>query len=103
EDGIRDLIVTGVQTCALPISVGFTCAGCGGSGAAATANIANQYVITGLNLTNPGSGYATNPTVTITPNPPAGPGSGATGTATVRSEERRVGKGRRRRRATGQV
>ena len=27
EDGIRDRFVTGVQTCALPISIGTTCAG----------------------------------------------------------------------------
>src|SRR5438270_1080677 len=27
EDGIRDLTVTGVQTCALPISTSFTCVG----------------------------------------------------------------------------
>src|SRR5690606_40712717 len=29
EDGIRDFHVTGVQTCALPISLGFRCAGSG--------------------------------------------------------------------------
>src|SRR2546421_4783093 len=36
EDGIRDLIVTGVQTCALPISRYFRCPDCadGGGGAA---------------------------------------------------------------------
>src|SRR2546427_4669066 len=28
EDGIRDLTVTGVQTCALPISAGFVSEGC---------------------------------------------------------------------------
>src|SRR6478672_12504153 len=30
EDGIRDLIVTGVQTCALPICSGFSAPGFGG-------------------------------------------------------------------------
>src|SRR2546430_5451957 len=32
EDGIRDLTVTGVQTCALPISVAVTGVGLGGRG-----------------------------------------------------------------------
>src|SRR5699024_11757389 len=35
EDGIRDRNVTGVQTCALPISAGLRAAGGGASGAAA--------------------------------------------------------------------
>src|SRR5258708_24935761 len=33
EDGIRDDLVTGVQTCALPISLGFTYIGLGVQGA----------------------------------------------------------------------
>lgn len=51
----------------------------GGSGAGATAEVVTvDGVITAINVTNPGSGYASDPTVTIT-----GTGAGAIATATV--------------------
>lgn len=63
----------------LPVSgaiVTFTGAG---TGAAATATVAQNGVVTGITLTNGGSGYTSAPTVTIT----GGGGTGATATATV--------------------
>ncbi len=55
--------------------------GTGGSGATAEAVI-NESVITGINVTNPGSGYPAGTTVVNIDSTP-GPGSGATATANV--------------------
>jgi FtsP/CotA-like multicopper oxidase with cupredoxin domain len=60
-------------------TVGFS--GGGGTGAAATATIDVNGVITGVTVTDPGSGYTTAPTVTITDT--TGPGAGASATATL--------------------
>src|SRR2546430_13667073 len=43
EDGIRDLTVTGVQTCALPISEGRGAATVGGEGTTSGHGSANQH------------------------------------------------------------
>ena len=51
-----------------------------GAGAAATATVGANGVVTGLTITNPGSGYTTAPTVAIT-----GAGSGAAADAVVQS------------------
>src|SRR5205823_9400299 len=86
EDGIRDKLVTGVQTCALPISSRTSTTflkqvweGCGGSGGSW------RYVATSSNLPQP-------PQPFVTGFPDSGPGT--------RSEERRVGKECRARGAT---
>src|SRR2546421_9188423 len=78
EDGIRDLIVTGVQTCALPISItvpaspmNIVATSSSSTGAVATFTVSATD-------TNPA-----NPTVTCSP---------VSGSTFARSEERRVGK-----------
>src|SRR3989440_5532165 len=80
EDGIRDLIVTGVQTCALPIlgGVGFDGAN-------------------GIAVGSSGDAYITGRTASFDfpvakPFQAANHGAPGDGTAFVRSEERRVGK-----------
>ncbi len=55
----------------------------GGTGAAANADRGSMYQISGIVVTDGGSGYDSIPTVTITPNPTSGPGTGATATASV--------------------
>src|SRR2546430_5922842 len=77
EDGIRDLTVTGVQTCALPIYV--TC---------------DFYLAFSPEREDPGNkqyGLAQIPKVVGGLNPPSGRAAIALYTS-VRSEERRVGK-----------
>src|SRR5262249_27311126 len=55
-------------------------AGTSSAGATAIAALGVTNVITGFTITDPGSGYTTNPNVTINPN---GPGSGAQATAVI--------------------
>src|SRR5206468_6330660 len=77
EDGIRDLIVTGVQTCALPISVARALAEAGGDGDGVEVTICARDFEIHVDLV-------------------VGPGSEARAdeleAAFLRSEERRVGK-----------
>src|SRR5206468_4853984 len=103
EDGIRDLIVTGVQTCALPICLTLGATATGGQSVAlaytqpasnklqdAAANATPNFTLSPTNMTSGGSGVV--PTFTS-----ATPADG-------RSEERRVGKewGSRRGREDGE-
>src|SRR3712207_6879811 len=79
EDGIRDIGVTGVQTCALPISYSF------------------EAITRAIRLIGAGSRFiATNPDVTGPspegPLPATGSVAALITEATGRSEERRVGK-----------
>src|SRR3712207_7607839 len=76
EDGIRDIGVTGVQTCALPISP--CCCGLSAPGGATRGHCASY------------GDSATTPTAQPVDNDPASPDS--TPALGVRSEERRVGK-----------
>src|SRR5262249_23323196 len=55
------------------------CKKCSGSGAVATAAPGSTGIISGFTVTNGGSGYTSNPNVTIT----GGGGTGATATATI--------------------
>src|SRR5699024_11892338 len=86
EDGIRDRNVTGVQTCALPISPVLY-----------TATAVNRTGPDGESLTD--SGWRV--TVQSPGSPPAAPtaAAGTAGADAPRSEERRVGKESRTRRA----
>src|SRR5205085_3927781 len=70
EDGIRDLTVTGVQTCALPISDGLPARG---------------------SLRQGGAGSRRQGTARLAAVPPVRRAQ-ASGSTTLRSEERRVGK-----------
>src|SRR2546426_1790944 len=81
EDGIRDYKVTGVQTCALPISASGTISAANGG----TVNLSYSYlgplilpITVKATLTIPPGAVAQNTTITMTMD---------------RSEERRVGKG----------
>src|SRR3712207_7637024 len=79
EDGIRDIGVTGVQTCALPIWVtagGGLLAGCGGDDDNGGSGSTGTTTGSGGTSTTPTTGAA---------------GTVAPGATTVRSEERRVG------------
>src|SRR3989440_8635341 len=82
EDGIRDLIVTGVQTCALPISVR-SAAGC----AWVTETIS---VATSLATRSPPTSATTE--CAARPPPPRRPRPRPRRARARRSEERRVGK-----------
>src|SRR5690349_24236388 len=82
EDGIRDLYVTGVQTCALPI---FQCWGRWSTGAASAATVDGSQSLT---LQNASLHWIAGPTFEAAPALP-----------TSRSEERRVGKECRYRRS----
>src|SRR5712672_3891546 len=53
EDGIRDKLVTGVQTCALPISPGTV------TGTLAAKDVGSQAVTTAVTVTGTGSGNYT--------------------------------------------
>src|SRR5438034_9434190 len=79
EDGIRDHCVTGVQTCALPISVGQIY----------VANAASTNHLYSITVYAAGATGDATPAVTI-----AGGNTGLNGPTyiTFRSEERRVGK-----------
>src|SRR5438270_4151473 len=79
EDGIRDLTVTGVQTCALPIYSYSITISSGNS--VANKNFGNYLVPTPTPTATP----------TMTPTPTASPTPTLIPTA-IRSEERRVGK-----------
>src|SRR5690349_22080117 len=83
EDGIRDLYVTGVQTCALPISAGAT----GAQGPTGPQGPTGADGATGANGATGAAGAAgaTGATGAQGPTGPQGP-------AGPRSEERRVGK-----------
>src|SRR5207244_8479809 len=93
EDGIRDDLVTGVQTCALPIY----------DGTAAKTDCAAGWTRTSVFVSNAPAG-----TVTVTPPfvvkvevmfgvatkpSPSGVTNGVSGMIAIRSEGRRVGKG----------
>jgi len=70
-------------TCSIPTidtTPTVTFSGGGGSGAAGVVTVNSSGVVTGIVITNPGTGYTTAPTVTIST---AGTGSGATGTAVL--------------------
>jgi len=74
---------TQILTCTIPTQQPtpvITFSGGGGTGAAAVATVTGNSV-TGITITNPGSGYTSAPTVTIAV--AGGNGSGATGTAVV--------------------
>src|SRR5262249_59268641 len=91
EDGIRDWSVTGVQTCALPISraarIAFSAVG------ASAASVVISRETTGSEATGPNSsGWARSIATSARQSPPIE-------TATARSEERRVGKEGRAREA----
>src|SRR5690606_40291718 len=92
EDGIRDFHVTGVQTCALPIS-GRPTGSAGRSGYAVPARPAGSAP--GLSAPSPRSGAAVGASVTSVP--PFGRRD-SSAVAIARSEERRVGNGGRGRR-----
>jgi FtsP/CotA-like multicopper oxidase with cupredoxin domain len=62
--------------------VTFSAPGGTGTLATATATINGSGVVTGLTITNPGSGYAVAPTISITD--ATGPGAGATATSTLK-------------------
>src|SRR5437016_10518821 len=80
EDGIRDWSVTGVQTCALPISLGKVQAR-----AKATDWLAIRATAsTGFHAPTPGQGNVETISTTFLP--------GSTNNVQIRSEERRVGK-----------
>src|SRR2546427_8247263 len=78
EDGIRDLTVTGVQTCALPISIPF-----GGGG---------RYGPSEMPRRRGASRRPRGPLQTTPTGAPAEPALDSGDTARKRSEERRVGK-----------
>src|SRR5205823_10996195 len=82
EDGIRDKLVTGVQTCALPISLAIGTNPGGGTLAGTTTRQASSGVanFSGLSINKTGTGY----TLAATSSPVL--------TGVTRSEERRVGK-----------
>src|SRR3712207_7143898 len=80
EDGIRDIGVTGVQTCALPISGMNTDAG----------TLAPETVLARLTVTPPGPAGPVRWTVPVVFSQP--PMSTCFASRTFRSEERRVGK-----------
>src|SRR3712207_7996521 len=85
EDGIRDIGVTGVQTCALPIFEAITYSNTGDNPTAGGTN-----VVRGINVVvNDGSGDSNAATSTIFITPVNDSPNGADAT---RSEERRVGK-----------
>ena len=63
-----------------------TISGGGGSGATVTAALSSN-VVSGLTITNPGSGYTSNPVLTIAQPPFGGSGSQATGTATISADK----------------
>src|SRR5207249_5082540 len=95
EDGIRDRNVTGVQTCALPISLSHVRAFCACAGAAARNGDASAIMA---------SESAALRMMVLPHVDRLGIGSGSNSTQTVnnrrlRSEERRVGKERRSRRS----
>src|SRR2546426_8992842 len=81
EDGIRDYKVTGVQTCALPISV---------PGMVEMSSWCSAAILrtSGVDLRRNRSSAVSVPS----PPFPTGAGEGARGRAGARSEERRVGK-----------
>ena len=67
-----------------------TISGGGGSGATVTAVLSsgeNFNVVGGLTITNPGSGYTSNPVLTIAQPPFGGSGCQATGTATISADK----------------
>jgi uncharacterized repeat protein (TIGR01451 family)/fimbrial isopeptide formation D2 family protein len=73
----------GTISCTIPTldpTPAVTISGGGGTGATAVATVNAAGQITGIVITNPGSGYTSAPTVTITTN---GTGSGGTATATI--------------------
>src|SRR5206468_4576159 len=80
EDGIRDLIVTGVQTCALPISTA-TEVYVGGSFTNAFDDPFSGFTVNRIALWDPVTGWW-----------PLGSGLSGSVSAMQRSEERRVGK-----------
>src|SRR5205823_8838037 len=81
EDGIRDKLVTGVQTCALPIS-----AGGGAAGGASDKTSAAGTNITPPRSSPPSSARAARASSTVATTSAESPAPNA------RSEERRVGK-----------
>src|SRR5256886_7151586 len=79
EDGIRDLTVTGVQTCALPILTT--------TGTPTPSLTESGTLPSGVTFKDNGNG-----TATLSGTPAAGTAATYTLTFTARSEERRVGK-----------
>src|SRR5687768_17871175 len=88
EGGIRDLAVTGVQTCALPISRNHSGPAPGSCSRRPRRPTTCRW--TGATWSS-SSGPTRGPTTTRSPTSPGRPGCGPAGTG--RSEERRVGKG----------
>src|SRR5207244_4608339 len=83
EDGIRDDLVTGVQTCALPISVLTR-----SSARRASSSPASRFVVGG-SITRPLTVIGFCRSLAMTPQPPL---SDRDSLGRARSEERRVGK-----------
>src|SRR5204862_5582348 len=92
EDGIRDLYVTGVQTCALPIS---STTYVELRGRVFTVLMSSTYVVLGLGMAVAG------PLTNAVGARWVWGAAAAISAAAARSEERRVGKGGRARGATG--